>query len=335
MSEKSGTKPQKPDWYLQTAKFSQSDTKKAVWQLINTLIPYGFLWAVMIYLVKHNYPYWSILLLSFLAAGFLVRIFIFFHDCCHNSFFKSPRANRITGYITGLLTFTPFEKWQRSHAIHHATAGDLDKRGTGDVWTMTVEEYRQAPLRTRLGYRLYRNPLVMFGLGPIFTFLLENRIFNKSAKKQEKKSVIYTNIALLLIIIIFSLTLGLREYLMIQLPIIYFAGILGIWLFYVQHQFENVYWARHDQWDPIKAALEGSSYYKLPKILQWFSGNIGLHHIHHIRSNIPNYNLQASYNAIPVFQQVKPLKFFESLKCLGLKLYDEKKKVMVGFSKIR
>lgn len=321
----------KPDWYQEIAKYGRPDPRKAIWQLINTFIPYLVLWILMVYLVKQGYSYWITLALSIPAAALLVRIFIFFHDCCHGSFFASHRANTILGYISGILTFTPFDEWRSSHATHHVTAGDLDRRGTGDVWTMTVAEYLAAPRLKRLEYRIYRNPLVMFGLGPVFIFLILNRFSHKGARKHERRSVILTNIAILAIIILASLTIGLREYLMIQLPIILIAGVFGIWLFYVQHQFESVYWARHDVWDQMRAALEGSSYYKLPGVLQWFAGNIGLHHIHHIRPSIPNYNLQQCYDEISALQAVKPLTIHSSLKSLWMNLWDEEQQKMLSF----
>jgi len=258
MSIDSEAKESKPNWYSAISKYSRSNPRKAIWQLVNTSVPYFGLWILMVYLVKQDYSYWIILALAVLAALFLIRIFIFFHDCCHGSFFHSPRANTILGYITGVMTFTPYQKWRISHAKHHNTVGDLDRRGTGDVTTLTVEEYLNSSPLKKLGYRVYRSPLVMFGLGPVYTFLLANRFWSKGAKKLERNSVIITNVAILAIIMLLSLTIGFREYVMVQLPIILIAGVMGIWLFYVQHQFQGVYWARHDKWDRMKAALEGS-----------------------------------------------------------------------------
>jgi omega-6 fatty acid desaturase (delta-12 desaturase) len=298
---------------------------------VNTFVPYIALWALMVYFIRAGFSYWLTLPLIVLAAALQVRIFIFFHDCGHGSFFASPRANTIVGYVTGILTFTPYHDWRRAHAKHHATAGDLDRRGWGDVWTMTVEEYLAAPRVKRLAYRLFRNPLLMFGLGPALIFLVTQRFPHKGAKKREINSVIITDLAILAIVIVASLTIGLRTYLLIQLPILLIAGVFGLWLFYVQHQYEGVYWARHEVWDPIKAALQGSSYYRLPKVFQWFSGNIGLHHIHHLRPRIPNYSLQRCHDAIPAMQEVQPLGFLESLKSLRMNLYDEKQKRLVSF----
>jgi omega-6 fatty acid desaturase (delta-12 desaturase) len=269
--------------------------------------------------------------LSLVAAGLLVRIFIFFHDCGHGSFFSSPRANTILGYISGILTFTPYHSWRRAHAGHHATSGNLDRRGVGDVWTMTVEEYRAAPRRTQIAYRIYRNPVVMFGLGPAISFLIAQRFPQKGSKRRETLSVLITDVAIVAIIVTASLTIGLGTYLLIQLPIILIGGALGIWLFYVQHQYEGVYWARKETWDATKAALEGSSYYKLPKVLRWFTGNIGLHHIHHLRPRIPNYKLQQCYDQVPAMQEVQPLTIRKSLKSLRMNLWDEEQQELVTF----
>lgn len=321
----------KPNWYRATVKYEQPSLRKAIWQLFNTIVPYLALWIFMIILIKQGYSYWITLIFALVTAALLVRIFIFFHDCCHGSFFASRRANTILGYISGILTFTPFDEWRSSHATHHATAGDLDRRGTGDVWTMTVAEYLAAPRLKRFAYRIYRNPLIMFGFGPVFMFLIVNRFSHKGARIHERRSVILTNFSILAIIILAGMTIGIQTYLMIQLPVILLAGIFGIWLFYVQHQFEGVYWARHAEWNKLRAALEGSSYYKLPGVFQWMTGNIGLHHIHHIRPRIPNYNLQRCYDDVSALQAVEPLTIRSSLKSLWINLWDEEQQKMVSF----
>ena len=329
------TNKSKPDWYPNISKYSRPSLRKAIWQLINTFLPYIALWALMVYLLRSGYSYWIVLSLAFLSAGFLIRIFIFFHDCCHGSFFASRRANKVIGYISGIMTFTPYEDWRSSHAKHHISTSDLDRRGTGDVWTMTLDEYLSAPRSKRLTYRIYRNPFIMFGLGPVFVFLLINRFSHKGAKKKERNGVIFTNLTILAVAILASLGIGVREYLIIQLPVILIAGAVGIWLFYIQHQFEGVYWARHEVWDSMRAALEGASYYKLPKVLQWFIGNIGFHHIHHIRPIIPNYNLQQCFDEIPALQEVQPLTFRRSLHSLRANLWDEKQQRMVSFQSLK
>ena len=321
----------RPAWHRDLARYAHPSRRKAIWQLVNTLGPYIGLWILMVYTVKAGVSYWVTLALAVVAAAFLVRIFIFFHDCCHGSFFSSSRANTALGYITGIATFTPFHSWRRSHVRHHATAGNLDRRGVGDVWTMTVDEYRAAPRRTRIAYRLYRNPVFMFGFGPAVSFLVAQRFFPKEAGQRERVSVLVTNLLIVVIVVLASLTIGFWTYLWIQLPIILVAGALGIWLFYVQHQFEGVYWARDEAWSFVKAALEGSSYYRLPKVLQWFTGNIGLHHIHHLRPRIANYRLQECYDQVPAMQAVQPLTIAKSLKSLRMNLWDEEQQSLVSF----
>jgi len=338
MSVQSGAvqaRASRPDWYQDVSRYQQPDLGKAIWQIVNTFVPYIALWVLMVRTVQLRVSYWITLALAVVAAGFLVRIFIIFHDCGHSSFFASRRANTVLGYITGILTFTPYEDWRRSHGVHHATVGDLDRRGTGDVYTMTVDEYRAAPLLKRIAYRLYRHPLVTFGLGPAFVFLITQRFPHKGTGKRQRYSVYLTDLAILAIIAVASLTIGFRTYVLVQLPIMLIAGAAGVWLFYIQHQFEGVYWARHEEWDPWRAALEGSSYYKLPRVLQWFTGNIGLHHIHHVRPRIPNYNLQRCYDEVPAMQAVKPLTIRPSLKALRFDLYDEKQKKLVSFGSLK
>ncbi|MGH7928547.1 MAG: fatty acid desaturase [Candidatus Binatia bacterium] len=324
-------KMSKPGWYQTIARYACANFRKSLWQLLDTFVPYCALWALMVYTVRQGYPYWITLVLAAVAGGVLVRVFILFHDCCHGSFFASRRANKILGYVAGIVTFTPFEDWRYAHNLHHATAGDLDRRGVGAIWTMTKDEYLAAPPRRRLAYRIYRNPFVLFGPGSALLFLFIQRFPSKGAGKRERNSVVFTNLALLAVAAVASLTIGFQTYLLIQLPVILIASTVGLWLFYVQHQFENVYWARHDGWDPLRVALEGSSYLKLPKILQWFTGNIGLHHLHHVRPNIPNYNLQECYDDVPAVQAAEPITIRRSFNLLRLSLYDENQKKMIGF----
>ncbi len=316
------------------SQYAKPDLGKAILQMLTAIIPYFGLWSILVYMVKQNYPYAVIFALILLASLFLVRIFIFFHDCAHNSFFASHRANTIFGYVTGILTFTPFRYWQRNHLVHHNTYADLDKRGVGDIWTLTVDEYLAASPMTRLGYRFYRNPFVFLGIGPGYSFLLTQRLLHQWEGKNERFSAAVTNVAILGIILAAGQTVGLRTYLLIQIPVFLIAGAIGVWLFYVQHQFEGVYWSRHENWDPVKAALKGSSYYKLPRVLQWFSGNIGLHHVHHVLPRIPNYNLQRSYDELPTMQDVTPMTISRSLKSLFLNLWDEKQQKLVSFKSL-
>lgn len=323
--------PSRPAWYWLCADYGKSNLRKSVWQILNTLGPYLLLWALMIATVRWQYPYWVTLALAVLAGAILVRVFILFHDCCHGSFFASRWANTALGYVSGVLTFTAFEDWRRVHKRHHATAGDLDRRGAGDIWTMTTREYLDAPIRKRLTYRIYRNPFILLGLGSPLLFLFLQRFPNRGAGKTERKSVLYTNLAILMIVGTATWAIGLPAYLSIQVPVILIAGSVGLWLFYIQHQFETAYWVRHDAWDPLRVALEGSSYFKLPKILQWFTGNIGLHHIHHVRPSIPNYNLQQCQESFPIFGTVPPITLRSSLRSLRLSLCDVENQKLVSF----
>ena len=324
-----------PNWPRALSQYERPNLRKATWQLVNTFVPYVVLWALMAHLVRNGHPYWLTLALAVVAAGFLIRIFIFCHDCGHGSFFVSRRANRIVGYLTGILTCTPYEDWRHAHAAHHATAGDLDRRGVGDVWTLTVAEYLAAPKLTRLAYRLIRNRFVLLGLAPGCLSLITQRFPHRGAGRRERASVIITNAAVLAIMALATLTIGLGTFVLVQLPIMLIAGTVGVWLFYVQHQYEGVYWARHADWDPMRAALEGSSHYKLPRVLQWATGNIGLHHIHHIRPRIPNYNLQQCYDDLPAMRAVTPLTIRGSLKSLRMNLWDEDARELVSFRSAR
>lgn len=325
----------RPDWFQTVAKYAKSDLRKSIWQIIDTLIPYLALLVLMVYTVKGGYPYWTTLVLCIPAAALLVRIFIIFHDCCHKSFFASRRANIILGYVMGIVTLTPYEDWWHKHARHHATFGDLDHRGVGDVWTITTDEYIMSSPLKRIAYWLYRNPFVMFGLGPSLLFFGSFRYPHKGSGKRQCVSVIITNLAIVAIIMTASVTIGLRTYLLVQLPPMIAAGTMGIWLFYVQHQYDGVRWFRHDNWDPITVALEGSSYYKLPKFLQWVTGNIGFHHVHHVHPLIPNYNLPRCCAEVPALQQVKPLTLGKSLRSLRMNLWDEQQQKLVRFRSLR
>ena len=308
-------------------------TGRALWQMVNTLGSYALLWYLMYRSLTISY--WITLPLAIVSGAFLVRVFIIFHDCGHGSFFRSKAANDIVGFITGMLTFTPYYHWRWEHAIHHATAGHLDKRGTGDVWTMTVKEYLESSRWKRFAYRLARNPIVLFLVAPLFMFVVRQRFPSGKASKRERWSVYWMNLAILAMAAGLCAIFGVIPYLIIQLTAMAVAGSAGIWLFYVQHQFEDVYWERAEQWDYTAAALQGSSFYKLPKILQWFSGNIGFHHIHHLSSRIPNYNLERCHKAHPLFQSVKPVTLLSSLKSFTFRLWDEQNKKLIGFRGLR
>lgn len=324
---------QQVSWQQAVAKYQHPDLPRSVWQLVNTLIPYCLLWYVMYRSL--NVSYWITLALAVPTAGFLIRIFIIFHDCGHGSYFKSQRANNFWGFVTGVLTLTPYYGWRHEHATHHATAGDLDRRGVGDIKTLTVREYLALSPWKRLRYRLYRNPLVLFIVAPLVLFLIHQRFPQRGARKRERYSVYWTNLAVAAIVTVMSLTIGLKAFALVQLPVIMIASGAGVWLFYVQHQFEGVYWERHENWDYVTVALQGSSFYKLPKVLQWFTGNIGFHHVHHLSPRIPNYHLERCHNADPMFQEVKAITLGPSLKSITFRLWDEDRHQLVGFSHLK
>jgi acyl-lipid omega-6 desaturase (Delta-12 desaturase) len=311
-------------------RFQTASRWRARWQVLNSFVPYALLWMAMVYALAVSY--WLMLPLAILAAGFLARIFIIFHDCGHGSFFKSKRANNAMGVVAGLLNLTPYRHWRWQHALHHGTAGDLDRRGAGDIWTLTVQEYLQSTRWKRFAYRLARNPIVLFVLAPLYVFVVHHRFSMAAAPSRERRSVRRTNWALLGITLMMSALIGLRAFLLIQLTVSAFAGAIGLWLFYVQHQFEGAYWARSKDWNYTSAALEGSSFYKLPKILQWFTGNIGFHHIHHLSPRIPNYHLERCHDADPYFKTIKPVTLLASFKSLTFRLWDEQRRVFVGFN---
>ena len=306
---------------------------RSIWQVANTVIPYCILWYLMYRSIAVSY--WLTLPLVVLAAGFLIRTFIISHDCGHGSFFNSHRANSIVGTITGFFVFVPYHHWTWQHALHHSTTANLDKRGQGDVWTMTVQEYLEAPFSKRLTYRIVRNPFLMFGLAPAFLFLLKERFPASDAKGLQLRSVRWTNVATLAWVIAMSFVFGFKTYLVLQFAVLALAGSAGVWLFYVQHQFEGVYWSRSEGWNVAAAALEGSSFYNLPRVLHWFTGNIGFHHIHHLNPKIPNYRLAKCQKSVPELQEVKPLGILRSLKAFNYRLWDEQNQRLVSFGYLR
>lgn len=320
-------------WRSIVARYQHPSTKGAVWQLVNTFGPYLALWCAMYAALQISI--WLTIPLAIVAAGFLVRIFIIFHDCTHGSFLKSPLANDSIGFVFGVLTFCPYHHWRWEHAIHHSSAGDLDRRGTGDIWTMTVDEYIAASRGRRLQYRLVRNPLVLFVIAPLFVFVVKQRFASPKANKRERHSVWWMNLALLLMAIGLIQIFGALPYLLIQSIIVAIAGAAGLWLFYVQHQFEGVYWERSERWSYTTAALQGSSYYKLPRVLQWLSGNIGFHHVHHLSARIPNYYLQQCHESHPLFQRVKPITLRASWKSLKFRFWHEQDQRLVGYAFVR
>ena len=330
-SSSTAAKPQPPVevWKEIVAKYQKPSTWRALWQVANTVVPFAALWYLMYLCLPISW--WLVVPLAILAGGLLVRVFIIFHDCGHGSFFKSSTANDAVGLLTGILTFTPYYHWRWEHSIHHSSAGDLDRRGVGDVWTMTVQEYLEASRWKKFSYRLARNPIVLFVIAPLFLFVVIQRFPSAKASARERHSVYAMNAAILAMAVALTSIFGLQAYLIIQLTILMVAGVAGVWMFYVQHQFEDVYWERGENWDYTAAALQGSSFYKLPRVLQWFTGNIGYHHIHHLSPRIPNYNLEKCHQADPLFQQVKPITLFSSLKSFTYRLWDEKSRKLVGY----
>jgi len=332
MTEQNIVEDSNPEWIRIIQKYRDPDPAKSWWQVINSVGSYIILWVLMVLSMKVSY--WITLALSVFAAGFMVRIFIIFHDCGHGSFFKSSRLNKIVGIITGIIVFTPYHKWHHEHKIHHQTVGNLDKRGTGDVKTLTVEEYIKLTKWQRFSYRFYRNPFFLFGLAPILLFVIQHRFTKKNMSGKEKVYVHLSNLALFVSIFLLILAIGWKAYLLIQLPVLYIASAHGIWLFYVQHQFRHVKWVNTENWDYKTIALEGSSMFRLPALLNWFTGNIGYHHIHHLSPMIPNYNLKKCHNENPIFQEISPITFFTAFESLLLRLWDEKRQMLIGFKEI-
>ncbi|MCB8982962.1 MAG: fatty acid desaturase [Ardenticatenaceae bacterium] len=321
------------NWKNMVRPFQTSDTKRSLWQVVNTFVPFIILWIVMY--LSLQVGYWLTLLLALPTAGMLVRIFIIQHDCGHGSFFKSRQANDRLGVVCGMLTLTPYYQWRKSHAVHHATAGNLARRDVHDVYTMTVREYNEAPLATRVRYRLYRNPITLFLILPLALFLVLYRFPGPLSRRKERLNVLWNDLALVIIVALVSLVIGFRPFLLVHLPVVIIASMVGTWLFFVQHQFEDTYWADGEEWDYATAALQGSSFYRLPKVLQWFTGNIGFHHIHHLSPRIPNYRLEECHQQNPELQNVSTLTLGSSLRTTFLSLWDEEAKKLVSFRTAR
>jgi omega-6 fatty acid desaturase (delta-12 desaturase) len=318
-----------PSWRAVVARYQQPQWSRGLRQIANTFLPYLAIWVLLCVTLGVSLPLTIGLII--LAAGFLIRLFIIFHDCGHGSFLPSRRANDLVGYLTGILTFTPYFYWRHTHAIHHATSGNLDRRGVGDIWTMTVAEYRAASPYTRFRFRAVRNPFVLFTVGPAHMSLVANRFAGPWAGWRWHRSVLLANLGLVGLVLFAGLLVGFKTYLLVQIPILFLAWVAGMWLFYVQHQFEGVVWKRSPQWDYVTTSLRGSSYYRLPRVLQWFSGNIGFHHIHHLGPRIPNYHLERCHRENAMFQNVTTLRLRNSLRSLRLRLWDEERGRLVGF----
>jgi omega-6 fatty acid desaturase (delta-12 desaturase) len=306
---------------------------RSVLDLATSAVAYLALLVAMIFALRVSVLLSLVLVVP--ASGFLIRTFIVFHDCTHGSFIRPRRANDALGVALGLLVWLPFRSWQHEHAVHHATAGDLDRRGVGDVATLTVAEYQALPARRKITYRLYRSPVVMFGVGWFLVLLLKPRFVPRGARPRIRNSVLATNLMLALIVAAACLTIGWRTYLLVQGPVVVVSGAVGVWLFYVQHQFEDTYWQAHRDWRYDHAALAGSSYLKLPGVLRFFTGNIGFHHVHHLSVGIPNYNLQAAHQGTDRLQSVPELTLQQGLRATRLKLWDERRGRLVTFREAR
>jgi omega-6 fatty acid desaturase (delta-12 desaturase) len=323
-------RPEGAFWREALEPYAQPRLGRSLLDLATSVLPYLALTAAMYWALGVSYL--LALLIAIPASGFLIRTFILFHDCSHGSFLPSRKGNLWLGTALGLFVYSPFLRWRHDHAIHHATSGDLGRRGGGDVRTLTVGEYLALAPRARLGYRIFRNPLVMFSVGPIVALVVGPRMIARSARPRMRRSVIGTNIALALLVGGLCWLIGWRDYLLLQAPTVLLAGSAGIWLFYVQHQFEDAYWESGEDWSYADAALRGSSYLKLPKLLQFFSGNIGLHHVHHLSARIPNYNLQRAHDENAIFHDVPILSLQDGLRAVRLKLWDEDRGRMVTFA---
>jgi len=323
--------PKAPGWFPATKAFETPSRRKAVLQLLDTLGPYLVLAVLAGLLGRAGVPGYLLWPLPLLGGLLMVRLFILFHDCCHGSFWASGRANSFWGTLLGILTFTPYRGWRRSHGIHHAHNGNLDRRGVGDVWTMTLSEYRAASPGRRLWYRLYRSPVFLFLLAPPLLFLFVHRLPDQDATARDALSVHLTTLGAAAVCLVSGLAFGWWYLLWYLLPVVYVATVAGVWLFYVQHQFDPGYWEHEDEWDHYAAALRGSSFYRLPKVAQWFSGNIGFHHIHHLRPRIPNYRLEECCRAVPELQLPHPLSVRESLQGLVLHVWDEGSRRLLSF----
>jgi omega-6 fatty acid desaturase (delta-12 desaturase) len=322
-----------PSWKEALAPYAQPSHWRALLDIATSVVPYLALSVAMYLLLRVSYL--LALALALPAAAFLVRTFILFHDCSHGSFLSSRRANAWLGAGLGLLLYSPFLRWRHDHAVHHATSGDLGRRGVGDIRTLTVTEYGALAWRGRIAYRLLRNPLVMFGLGPIVAMVIGPRLVARGARRRMRRSVISTNIALAVLIGLLCWLIGWRQYLLVSTPPELLAGSIGIWLFYVQHQFEDAYWENGTNWEYADAALRGSSYLRLPKVLNFLTGNIGFHHVHHLNARIPNYNLQRAHRENTMFHHVPTLSLWDGLRAVRLKLWDEERQRLVTFAQAR
>ena len=319
-------------WTQILNRYREPSRTRSVIELAITVLPLAALWTAAWFVCWLGY-WWASLLIAVPASGFLVRLFMIQHDCGHGAFFPRKWVNDWVGRIIGVLTMTPYDFWRRAHAMHHATSGNLSQRGLGDVDTLTVDEYFARSRWGRLRYRLYRHPIVLFGLGPTYVFLLRQRLPFGLLRGGWRPwiSTQATNAAIATIAVLLIWLIGAKAFFLVHLPILLLAATAGIWLFYVQHQFEDTSWSQNSCWNFHEAALHGSSYYDLPLPLRWFSGNIGIHHVHHLCSRIPYYRLPAVLRAHPELRNVGRLTLLQSFRCVRLTLWDEAQRRLVSF----
>jgi acyl-lipid omega-6 desaturase (Delta-12 desaturase) len=322
-------------WSARLARWRRPDLKRSVWQLASTAVYFVVGWTLTYFSLRVSY--WLTLALAVPTAFMLVRLFIIQHDCGHGSFFRSSKFADLVGTVIGVFTLTPYHYWKRAHAIHHATSGNLDHRGFGDIDTLTVEEYRTLSRWGRFKYRVYRHPAILFGVGPVYLFVVEYRIPTIAPRgwSRERRSILINNVGLVAVVAIMFWLIGAWALLAVHVPVLIISCTAGVWLFYVQHQFDRTYWERDGRWTYETAALEGSSYYKLPKLLQWLTGNIGIHHVHHLHAGIPNYFLPKVLDSFPELQRVSKLTLWQSFKCVPLALWDEQLRKLVPFRALR
>lgn len=320
-------------WQKAIKKYTQPNSKLATWQIINSFGGLLVCWVIMAFAYQYL-GLWASIIMAFPTSGFVMRIFVIQHDCGHGSFYKDQKINDRVGGICGIITMTPYKPWRRNHAIHHANHADLDDRGIGDIWTLTVDEYYEAHFWKKAGYRIFRNPFFLFGIAPSFQFLVLQRFhygMTAARTKANFLSIVATNVGMAVLVLIPALIMGWQAALLLWFPVWWIAATVGTWLFYVQHQFEDTYWEHNEEWDYTLAAMHGSSYYELPLILQWFTGNIGFHHIHHLSPRIPNYYLEACHQENEIFQRVVKLTIGTSFETMFLTLWDEGSRKLVSF----
>jgi acyl-lipid omega-6 desaturase (Delta-12 desaturase) len=318
------------EWARIVAKYKNPSHGRSILEIVVTCIPFVLLWSLAVYFYYHSY--WLALLFMVPAAFLLVRLFAIQHDCGHGTLFRYKAVNDWIGRVLGVLTFTPYDVWKLDHAAHHSTSGNLSQRGYGDITTLTLEEYEQLGFWGKVSYRAYRHPLVLFIIGPSYLFILRQRVpLGRMKEFRAWLSAMATNIAIALIAVLLIYYLGFWAFMLVHLPIVILAGTIGVWLFYVQHQFEDTVWEREDNWDPQRAALFGSSHYDLPFILRWLTANIGAHHIHHLHSKIPYYRLPKIMRDHPQLKEVSRITLWQSFKCANLHLWDEANRRLISF----